>query len=101
MTRPIRFCYHNVVLLQRIREIETLLLGFIHQHFQVQLEKLTVETPPQVEFGDLAFPFPFELAKLLRRAPRRIAEEVVEKIEAADGILPPMWHASKQEVQAM
>ena len=89
MTHPIRFCYHNVVLLQRIREIETLLLDFIDQHFQVQLEKLTVETPPQVDFGDLAFPFPFELAKFLRRAPRRIAEEVVEKIQAADGILPP------------
>ena len=63
-----------------MRDIEKRLLDFISHHFQIKLEKLTVEIPPQVEFGDLAFPFPFELAKLLGKAPRRIAEEVTEKI---------------------
>ena len=71
------------MLLRRIRDIEKHLLDFISQQFQIKLEKLTVEIPPQVEFGDLAFPFPFELAKLLGKAPRQIAEEVVEETRTA------------------
>ncbi len=71
------------MLLRRIRDIEKHLLDFISQQFQIKLEKLTVEIPPQVEFGDLALPFPFELAKLLGKAPRQIAEEVVEETRTA------------------
>ncbi|MDA2933900.1 arginine--tRNA ligase [Acidobacteria bacterium AH-259-D05] len=69
--------------LQRIEETETHLKHFIAQHFGVELQQLTVETPPRIEFGDLAFPFPFELAKTLRKPPRQIASEVEEHIQPA------------------
>ncbi len=68
------------MLLKRIEETEGHLKQFIAQHFGVELEQLTVETPPRIEFGDLAFPFSFELAKTLHRSPREIASEVEENI---------------------
>jgi len=37
---------------------------------------MVLETPPKVELGDLACPVAFELAKVLRRPPRKIAEEL-------------------------
>jgi len=56
----------------------------------VKLQKLAVETPPKTEMGDLAFPFAFELAKVLRKAPRQIAQEIASKI-------PPLPEVSRFE----
>ena len=38
--------------------------------------RVVLETPPKVELGDLACPVAFELAKVLKRPPRKIAEEL-------------------------
>jgi len=38
---------------------------------------LKVEQPPESKFGDYALPLAFELARALRKAPRKIAEEIV------------------------
>ncbi len=38
--------------------------------------RVVLETPPKVELGDLALPVAFELAKVLKRPPRKIAEEL-------------------------
>jgi len=64
---------------QYFREQVEILLGADPGHIQF-------EYPPRVELGDLAMNFAFALAKQLRRAPRQIAEEVVEKIPAPSGI---------------
>ena len=69
------------MILERIRKTELYLRNFVQQRFGIKLVRLNVETPPRVEFGDLAFPFPFELAKKLRCPPRQIAAEVVENID--------------------
>jgi arginyl-tRNA synthetase len=56
--------------------------------FGVELENVNAETPPKPELGDLAFPVSFELAKLIKQAtgvklaPRSIAEQLKEKLEA-------------------
>ncbi|MGH9338486.1 MAG: arginine--tRNA ligase [Acidobacteriota bacterium] len=72
--------------LRRIEAVETYLRQFIRERFNVKLERLTAETPPRVDFGDLAFPFPFELAKVLRKAPGTIAQEVVENIHTPEEV---------------
>ena len=69
------------MLLKRIEETEQHLRRFIAQHFGVELKRLTVEAPPRTEFGDLAFPFSFELAKTLRQSPRQIASQVADNID--------------------
>jgi arginyl-tRNA synthetase len=43
--------------------------------------KLVLETPPKVELGDVALPVAFELARVLRRPPRKIAEELAGALE--------------------
>jgi arginyl-tRNA synthetase len=69
------------MLLKRIQEIEKHLKQFVVAHFEVELEQLTAEASPRSEFGDLAFPFPFELAKTLRKSPHDIAAEVEQHIQ--------------------
>src|SRR5579871_3542949 len=48
--------------------------------------RIVVEQPPRPEFGDLALTFAFELAKTLRRPPRKIAEEVAAKLPPVPGV---------------
>lgn len=47
---------------------------------------VTLEVPPKAEFGDLACPVAFELAKQLKRAPRDIAGELRSSLEALPGV---------------
>ncbi len=55
--------------------------------FGVEVQQLSVETPPRPELGDLAFPVSFELAKLIKQAtgekqaPRAIAEKLKPQLE--------------------
>src|SRR5712692_5458235 len=52
---------------------------------------IVVESPRQSEFGELALPVAFSLAKQLRKPPRKIADELVSAI-------PPIPGISKLEV---
>ena len=58
---------------------------FLRVRYQVSLP-LLVEQPRRPEFGELAFPFCFELAKTLKRPPRQIAQEVVKEMPAIEGV---------------
>ena len=49
------------------------------------LQKIVVELPPRVELGEYALPLAFELAKKLRKAPKKIAEEIVAGVGAIEG----------------
>jgi arginyl-tRNA synthetase len=55
------------------------------EKFQVELPRLTVEEPPKVAMGDCALPIAFELARTLRKAPRKIAEELIAAIGSVPG----------------
>jgi arginyl-tRNA synthetase len=50
---------------------------FISRTYSLELPKIVVEQPPKVEFGEYALPLAFELAKRLRKPPRKIAEEII------------------------
>lgn len=47
---------------------------------------VALEQPRQAEFGDLAVPAAFQLARQLRQAPRKIAAELVEGIGRIPGV---------------
>jgi arginyl-tRNA synthetase len=47
---------------------------------------LVVETPPSRALGDLALPCAFELARVLRKAPRAIAQEIVAALPPIPGV---------------
>ncbi len=66
------------ILTDRIRE-------FLRQQYQIELETIVIEQPPKVEFGEYALPLSFELAKRLRKPPRKIAEEIVTNLGEVPG----------------
>jgi len=65
-------------LTQRVRD-------FLRATYNLNLPKIVVEQPPKVELGEYAVPIAFELAKKLRKAPRKIAEEIVAGLGPVEG----------------
>ncbi|MCU1331149.1 MAG: arginyl-tRNA synthetase [Candidatus Angelobacter sp.] len=57
-------------LIQRVRDL-------LKRQYDVELPRIVVDQPPNVGLGEYALPLSFELAKKLRKPPRKIAEEVV------------------------
>ena len=66
-------------LIQSVRE-------FLLRTYQLEVANIVVEQPPKIEFGEYALPIAFELARKLRKAPRKIADEIVAGIGAVPGI---------------
>jgi len=65
-------------LVQQIRE-------FLQRSYGLDLPKIVVEQPPRIELGEYALPLAFELAKKLRKPPRKIAEEIVAGVGPIEG----------------
>lgn len=53
------------------------LSAILREQYDLELATLVVEQPPESRFGEYALPLAFELARKLRKAPRKIAEEIV------------------------
>jgi len=58
---------------------------FLKRAYQLELSRVAIEQPPRVELGEYALPIAFELAKKLRKPPRKIAEEVVAGLGSVPG----------------
>src|SRR5437762_11396961 len=65
-------------LADRVRE-------FLKQQYQVEMPNIVVDQPPSVALGEFALPLSFELAKKLRKPPRKIAEEIKKSIGPVEG----------------
>ncbi|MGD1215389.1 MAG: arginine--tRNA ligase [Terriglobales bacterium] len=58
---------------------------FLRRTYDLEIANIVVEQPPKIEFGEYALPLAFELAKKLRKAPRKIAEEIVAGVGPIPG----------------
>jgi len=67
------------------RRLVSAVRDFLRRTYDLDLPRIVVEQPPKVELGEYAMPLAFELAKKLRKAPRKIAEEIVGGIGPIDG----------------
>jgi arginyl-tRNA synthetase len=65
-------------LLGRLRTI-------LREKFQIELDTIAIEQPPEIKFGEYALPVAFELARRLKKAPRKIAEEIVAELSPLEG----------------
>jgi arginyl-tRNA synthetase len=70
--------YLEIRLVQRVGE-------FLRTNYGLDPPRIVVEQPPKVELGEYALPLAFELAKKLRKAPRKIAEEIAAGVGAVPG----------------
>ena len=67
------------------RRLVAHLREFLRRTYGLDLANIVVEQPPKIEFGEYALPIAFELARKLRKAPRKIAEEIVAGVDAIPG----------------
>jgi arginyl-tRNA synthetase len=65
-------------LLERLRAV-------LRDKYQIELDTIAIEQPPEIKFGEYALPVAFELARKLRKAPRKIAEEIVAELSPLEG----------------
>jgi arginyl-tRNA synthetase len=59
--------------------------AYLRRQYDLELPTVVVEQPPRVEMGEYALPLAFELARKLRKSPRKIAEEIVAGIGPVPG----------------
>ncbi len=77
-------------LLQLQEEIREKVKQTASEVFNVEIDQIATEVPPKTEFGDLAFPVAFELAKQIKQQtgekqnPRNIAEQIKSSLEEFD-----------------
>ena len=57
----------------------------LRELYSIEDATVVTEQPPEIRFGEYAVPVAFELARRLRKAPRKIAEEIVAGLGALDG----------------
>jgi arginyl-tRNA synthetase len=65
-------------LIQRVRDL-------LKRQYDLDLPRIVVDQPPNVGLGEYALPLSFELAKKLRKPPRKIAEEIVAGLGEVPG----------------
>ncbi|MFN8006214.1 MAG: arginine--tRNA ligase [Terriglobia bacterium] len=70
----------------RIHQVKQKFIAHLQKAYNVSLPQLIAEQPPKIEMGDLAFPFCFELSKILKKSPRQLAMEIRESIGNLPGI---------------
>ena len=61
------------------------LRAVLKQKYDLALENLPLETPPDLRLGEVATPVAFELARKLRKTPKVIAQEIVAGLSAVEG----------------
>ncbi len=57
----------------------------LKEKYDLALDNLPLETPPDLRFGEIATPVAFELARKLRKAPKVIAQEIVTGLGTVEG----------------
>ena len=67
------------------QRLSTQVRTFLRRQYELDLPSLVIEQPPRVELGEYALPLAFELAKKLRKAPRKIAEEIIAGVGPIEG----------------
>ena len=71
---------------QLYRSLQDAVRAAVKTAYQIELDTVVLERPPQVKLGDLATPLPFELARRLRRSPRQIAAELAAALPKVEGV---------------
>jgi len=73
------------VYLELQKQLGEHLRSVLAEKYNLQLENLPIEIPPNLKFGELATPIAFELARKLHKAPKIIAQEIVTALGEVEG----------------
>ena len=71
-------------------EFKTFLKEKIHEllkeKYHLDLSELEISYTPQQKMGDLALTFPFQLAKKMKKEPRKLALEIIPLLSPLEGV---------------
>ncbi|HUY82267.1 MAG TPA: arginine--tRNA ligase [Acidobacteriaceae bacterium] len=67
------------------KHLEARLRAVLRESFSIELDTLVIEQPPEIKFGEYALPLAFELARRLKKAPRKIAEDILAALGTVSG----------------
>jgi arginyl-tRNA synthetase len=73
------------VYLKQQRHLAERIRAALRSLYQIEVETVVLEQPPELAFGEYATPIAFELARRLRKAPKKIAEEIVAALGSVPG----------------
>ena len=68
------------------QNVQARIQSLLRERYDLQLPNVAIELPPKIEFGEMALPIAFELAKRLKKAPRAIAQELQSALAEIPGI---------------
>ena len=71
--------------LEQQKLLRTRLTAVLLEKYQIEVSTLAIEQPPDTKMGEFALPVAFELARRLKKAPRKIAEEIVAELSPLPG----------------
>src|SRR5271169_1685632 len=71
--------------LQHQEQLAAAVRTFLRDKYQIEMANVVIDQPPSVEMGEFALPLSFELAKRLRKPPRKIAEEIATEMKLPAG----------------
>ena len=72
------YLHFQRLLSERVRAI-------LRQKYDLDLSNIAIEQPPKIALGEYALPLAFELAKRLRKPPRKAAEELISELGSMPG----------------
>jgi arginyl-tRNA synthetase len=70
------------VYLRQQKQLGQAIRTVLRNWYGIEVETVVLEQPPELKFGEFATPVAFELARRLRKAPKKIAEEIVAGLGA-------------------
>jgi arginyl-tRNA synthetase len=73
------------VYLEHQKQLSSAVRAFLREKYQIEMTNVVIDQPPSVEMGEFALPLSFELAKRLRKPPRKIAEKIAAEMPLPEG----------------
>ncbi len=67
------------------KRLAELMRDVLRAKYELEVGNIPIEVPPELNFGELATPIAFELARKLRKAPKVVAQEIVAALGVVEG----------------
>ena len=75
----------TILYLELQKQLTEHVRGVLKRLYDAELPRIVIDQPPDIKLGEYALPLSFELAKKLRKPPRKIAEEIVAAMGGVPG----------------
>ena len=83
----------TILYLELQKQLTEHVRGVLKRLYDAELPRIVIDQPPDIKLGEYALPLSFELAKKLRKPPRKIA--AITSVDTVAVGTPKMFNAVK------